>query len=125
MDAAVIVAIIGGVVTLATFLISRRDKAKDPIPKQAAELAMAKDAVGIIKLSHDTLVVDVARMSSRLDDAEGEVHALRDEVHELRRQVQAIRLRWSTWYQDLSDRWVVHREQPAPPLPPTAEPGGP
>lgn len=118
---AALVTAIASLAGLVTFFVSRHDKAKDPIPKQAAEVAMAKEALGIVKDSRDTLVEDVARLGQRVEDVEGEAHALRGEVQALRREVESIRNRWAAWYRDLTDRWSTHREQAAPPLPPTAD----
>lgn len=119
-----IAALVSSIAALAgagAFYVGRHDKAKDPLPKEAAEVAIAKDALGVVKASHDTLVADVARLNARIDDVEGEAHTLREEVQMLRREVQSIRSAWAMWYRDLADRWILHREQAAPPVPPTTD----
>lgn len=118
---AALVSAIAALTGLITFFVGRHDKNKDPIPKQAAEVAIAKDALGVVKGSYDFLIEDVARLRTDLNGVKDEASSLRQEVQLLRREVQSIRSAWAMWYRDLSDRWLVHREQPAPPIPPTTD----
>lgn len=124
MNPGEIAALVSSIAALAgagAFYVGRHDKKKDPLPKEAAEVAIAKDALGVVKASHDTLVADVKRLNERIDDVEGEAHTLREEVQMLRREVQSIRSAWAMWFKDLENRWVVHRQQDAPPPPPTTD----
>lgn len=69
-DPGLIVALIGVLTTLGTGLswyVNRRDKAKDPIPKTAAELAVAQTALGIVEASAGRLDREVVRISGALE----------------------------------------------------------
>ena len=118
---AALVSAIAALTGLVTFFVGRHDKSKDPIPKQAAEVAIAKEALGVVKESYDLLAADIARQAARIDRVEGEAGTLREEVQLLRREIQSIRSAWNMWFLDLSDRWVVHRQQDAPPPPPPTD----
>ncbi len=96
------------------WLIRRRDQRADPLPRQAVELTLARDALGIIGASRDALTEDVGRLRADLTD-------LTDEVHSLRREVRTLRAAWSAWYADLTTYWHRHRAQATPPPPPTLD----
>lgn len=104
-------AIAVALVTLATFLIRRHDKHKPGVQRTAAEVAVAKDALGIIQSSRDTLKEDVDRLLAARETDRGRIGALETEM-------RSIRDGWLGWYDDLSTRWHHHREQPRPPRPP-------
>lgn len=46
------------------WLIARHDKKKDPLPKAAAEVALAREALGIVSESAQTLKEDLARIKA-------------------------------------------------------------
>lgn len=105
--------------------VKRRDAQKDPIPRTAAELALAKEALGIVEASRDALGQDVARLREDLetrnlhiDGLTSKVDTLTGQVDTLSREVHTIREMWSLWYHDLVTRWTHHRAQSTPPAPP-------
>lgn len=111
-------AIISAVVTLVLALgsaiawwVKRRDTKADPIPRSAAEVAMSRQALGIIQASAKRLEADVKRLSEDREADRCRIDALEASMHDLRSS-------WTTWYSDLRDRWHHHREQPNPPSPP-------
>lgn len=80
--------------------IRRHDTRKDPLPRTAAEVAIAKEALGIIVASRDALTQDMARQGEELaqerargDRHEQELVQLRKEHAELHDIVDEIRSR--------------------------------
>lgn len=98
-------------VTLITFLIRRNDKSKDPVARSSAEVALAKEALGIIESSRDALKEDVARLIEAREQDRIRLDAVEVEL-------RAVREGWMGWYRDLKDHWAHHRQQPRPPHPP-------
>lgn len=136
MDGGQITALTGLLVALgsgASWLILRWDKRRSAVPRSQAATAQAAqsmtDALDVVQrsLGEDLTRVrreaDEDRRKHRADrDADrARLDALDTEVQALRREVRTIRTAWADWYQSLVDRWHVHREQPAPPMPPTLD----
>lgn len=114
-------AIVSAVVTLLIsigggigWLIKRHDAKADPLPRHAAEIALSREALGIIKASADALESDVNRLR---EDREAD----RKRIDMLEADVNHLRSSWAAWYHDLRLRWTFHREQDAPPTPPTIQ----
>ena len=125
---ALVVGIIAPAATFLTWWVSRRDKAKDPLPKTTAELALAKEALGIIVASRDTMSQDLevqkaetAQAVARLAVVEGAVTELRQSeaaLHALVERVQS-QLTAAARYIETLLRWAhqLHDASPPPRLP--------
>lgn len=103
--------LLGLVGTGAAWWLRRRDAKADPLPRHAAEVAISKEALGIVQASAAMLEADVQRLRS-----DREADRLR--IDALETSVRSMRQTWGAWYRDLVDRWHVHREQSGPPSPP-------
>lgn len=108
----------------AAWVVKRRSEAKDPIPKAAAELAVAEQALGLIRESRDALRDDVVRLKAeriedrlRLDECQKQVDQLRVDNQGLHADLSQIRqvLSAATRYIEVLLRWV--REGSHPPQP--------
>lgn len=120
--------IIGAIVTLimggggaVAWWVRRQDAKKDPVPRSTAEVALAKEALGIVEASRDALSEDVARLRADVDNGRDRIEALTVEVKALRGEVHTIRTAWGDWYRDLRARWEHHRTQAVPPQPPALD----
>ena len=118
-------ALISAVVTLVLALgsaiawwVKRRDTKSDPIPRSAAEVAMSRQALGIIQASAKRLEEDVKRLSADREADRLARETDRCRIDALEAGMAELRSSWTTWYSDLRDRWHHHREQPNPPAPP-------
>lgn len=107
-----LVALLGTLGSGIGWWLHRRDAKSNPLPRHAAEVALSKEALGIVQASAAALEQDVKRLR---DDREAD----RRRIDALEADVQSLRATWSRWYSDLRDRWHYHREQPTPPEPPT------
>ena len=103
--------LLGMVGTAAAWWLRRRDAKADPLPRHAAEVALSKEALGIVQASAAMLEADVKRLR---EDREAD----RLRIDALEESMRSIRMTWAAWYRDLTDRWHDHRAQPAPPSPP-------
>ncbi|HET7399729.1 MAG TPA: hypothetical protein VFJ94_14525 [Intrasporangium sp.] len=104
--------------------VKQRSEAKDPIPKAAAELAVAEQALGLIKESRDALREDVVRLKEertedrkRMDELQEQVYSLREDNADLHGVVDQMRhaLSLATRYIEALLRWA--REGSVPPQP--------
>ncbi|MER7070980.1 hypothetical protein [Terrabacter sp. NPDC000476] len=111
------------------WLVKRHDAAKDPIPKAAAELAVAEQALGIIKESRDALREDVSRLKEerdehkvRLDAQQEQIDTLRDDNATLHATVEQIKhlLSHATRFIETLLRWAKDGAKPPQPTLPHA-----
>lgn len=136
MDGSQITALTGLLTVIGTgigWLVLRWDKRRPAVPRRAAATAHASQAMtDALSVVQDSLGADLTRVrreadedreQHRLDRAadRARLDALDGEVETLRREVRTLRTAWSDWYRDLTDRWLHHREQAAPPSPPNLD----
>lgn len=107
--------------------VKHRADAKDPIPRAAAELAVAEQALGIIKESRDALREDVVRMKDerkddrkRLEEMQAQVDSLRDDNLDLHSVIDQMRhaLSNATRYIEALLKWARDGSVPPPPTVP-------
>lgn len=121
-DSAFIVALIGAMTTAGTgigWYVNRRDKQKDPIPKTAAELAVAQTALGIVEASAGRLDKEVVRISGDLDKERDRGDAQQQQIDDLQRDVSQIKalLSHATRYIETLLRAWPSCGDPAPAVP--------
>lgn len=99
------------------WLVKRRDAAKDPIPKQAAELALAEQALGIIRESRDALREDVNRLKGERDEHRTRLDAQQEQIDGLRQAMDQVKhlLSHATRYIETLLRWAYAGAPPPPP----------
>lgn len=107
--------------------VKHRADAKDPIPKAAAELAVAEQALGLIKESRDALREDVIRLKEervddrkRLEEMQAQVDSLRDDNADLHAVIDQMRhvLSSATRYIEALLKWARDGSVPPPPTVP-------
>lgn len=88
---AVLVPLITAAGGAVAWLVNRHDKKADPIPKTAAELAVAERALGIIEKSASRLEAEVGRVSGDLekerargDEQQAQIDTLRADVSQIK-----------------------------------------
>ena len=116
-------AIVGGLTVLGGgigWLVRRHDARKDTIPKAAAEVALAQQALGIVKESRDSLADDVRRLMLDRDEDRSRIDKLEaDRITDRARigRLEAL-LGVAAGYIEALLRWVrTGAKPPHPPLP--------
>jgi hypothetical protein len=93
-----------------SWFISRRDKNKDPLPKQQAELAIAQQALGIVTAAAEFSSAEARALRSRVTKLEGD----RDEDRTRITRLEGLFARAVTYIEKLLRAWGA----PRPPEPP-------
>jgi chromosome segregation ATPase len=117
---ALITAVVSALLALGSgiaWLVKRRDAAKDPIPKQAAELALAEQALGIIRESRDALREDVQRLKEEREEHRSRLDAQQEQINSLRDAMDQVKhlLSHATRYIETLLRWARDGAPPPPP----------
>lgn len=120
MSPALITALVSAVLALGSgiaWFVKRRDAAKDPIPKHAAELAVAEQALGIIQESRDTLNEDVKRLKAESKEDRERLDAQQAQIDGLREAMDQVKnlLSHATRYIETLLRWAYAGAAPPPP----------
>lgn len=110
-------AIVGGIVTVlgtvgtgVAWLLSRRDRKKDPIPKESAAVALAQSGISLMQGVADRINAELLEVRTELSDVRTELSDVRSEVRRLTTTLGA-----AARYIERLLRWA--KSESRPPIP--------